>query len=114
MALPISGKSEVMKPKACVLIDQQDLYTTIFSNFPTKKHVTDLYIVFILTEYIRSLNEFRIPVQHYIYELVINAMVRQKAFYQLHQFLQYHVVSDSKPLVKKGFFEASDFSADVF
>lgn len=27
-------------------------------------------------------------------------MVRQKAFYQLHQFLQYHVVSDSKPLVR--------------
>jgi hypothetical protein len=55
--------------------------------------------VIFLTEYIRSLSQFQIPVQHYIYELVIHAMVRQKEFYQLHQFLQYHVVSDSKPLV---------------
>ena len=36
--------------------------------------------------------------QHYLYELVINTLVYHSCFYQLHQFLQYHVLSDSKPL----------------
>ena len=36
--------------------------------------------------------------QHYLYELIINILVRNNCFYQLHQFLQYHVLADSKPL----------------
>ena len=98
MALPTSGKFEVLTTKGNILIDQQDLYTNIFSNFPNCDKITDQYIIFALTEYIRSLTKYQIPVQHYIYELIFNAMVRQKAFYQLHQFLEYHVVTDSKPL----------------
>ena len=38
--------------------------------------------------------------QHYLYELIINVLVHNNCFYQLHQFLQYHVLSDSKPLVR--------------
>lgn len=100
MSLPVHGKSERLASKGIVLVDQQDLYTHIFSNFANCSNVTDQFVVIILTEYIRSLSQFQIPVQHYIYELILHAMVRQKAFYQLHQFLQYHVVSDSKPLVR--------------
>lgn len=37
--------------------------------------------------------------QHYLYELVIKTLVHHNLFYMLHQFLQYHVLSDSKPLV---------------
>lgn len=36
--------------------------------------------------------------QHYLHELVITTLVHKQAYYQLHQLLQYHVVSDSKPL----------------
>lgn len=39
--------------------------------------------------------------QHYLYELVIKTLVQHNLFYTLHQFLQYHVLSDSKPLVCK-------------
>jgi hypothetical protein len=46
-------------------------------------------------EYLRSLNQFHLPVNHYIYELVINLLVSNQRYYQLHQFLQYHVVRDS-------------------
>lgn len=99
MSLPVSGKNDVLVPKGSILVDQQDLYTNIFSTFSNCDLVTDKYIVFVLTEYIRSLTQYRIPVQHYIYELVIHAMVRQKAFYQLHQFMQNYVVNDSKHLV---------------
>lgn len=99
MSLPVSGKSEVLIPKGIVLIDQNDLYTHIFSNFINYPSITNKFIVFTVTEYIRSLTQFQIPVQHYVYELVINAIVKDKAFYQLHQFLMCHVVTDSKPLV---------------
>lgn len=37
--------------------------------------------------------------QHYLHELVIKTLVQHNLFYMLHQFLQYHVLSDSKPLV---------------
>lgn len=81
-------------------------------------------------EYIRSLNHFQIGVQvssgpatrrpmaaarpptlpadfarhsfqHYLYELVIKTLVQHNLFYMLHQFLQYHVLTDSKPLVSR-------------
>lgn len=83
------------------------------------------FIIAVLMEYIRSLNQFQITVQvkpiraaplvsqlpsaidrlivvslqHYLYELVIKTLVQHNLFYMLHQFLQYHVLSDSKPLV---------------
>lgn len=37
--------------------------------------------------------------QHYLHELVIKTLVQHNLFYTLHQLLQYHVLSDSKPLV---------------
>jgi hypothetical protein len=55
-------------------------------------------VVAVLMEYIRSLNQFQITVQHYLHELVIKTLVQHNLFYTLHQFLQYHVLSDSKPL----------------
>lgn len=88
-------------PKALVAIDQSDMYTNVFSRFADRR--ADMagggkFVVWVLLEYIRSLTDFHIPVQHYLHELVINALVQHKAYYQLHQLLQYHVVSDSKPL----------------
>ncbi|XP_019402577.1 PREDICTED: uncharacterized protein C18orf8 homolog isoform X2 [Crocodylus porosus] len=54
------------------VIDQSDMYTHVLSVFTEKKH--------------------------YLYELVIKTLVQHNLFYMLHQFLQYHVLSDSKPL----------------
>uniref|UniRef100_A0A8C3JB28 Regulator of MON1-CCZ1 n=1 Tax=Calidris pygmaea TaxID=425635 RepID=A0A8C3JB28_9CHAR len=54
------------------VIDQSDMYTHVLSVFTEKKH--------------------------YLYELVIKTLVQHNLFYTLHQFLQYHVLSDSKPL----------------
>ncbi|KAF7708008.1 regulator of MON1-CCZ1 complex [Silurus meridionalis] len=80
------------------VIDQSDMYTHVFSAFTEKKDVSHKFIISILMEYIRSLNQFQITVQHYFYELVIKTLVQHNLFYMLHQFLQYHVLSDSKPL----------------
>lgn len=79
------------------VIDQSDMYTHVLSDF-TEKGVKHKFIIAVLMEYIRSLNQFQIPVQHYLYELVIKTLVQHNLFYMLHQFLQYHVLSDSKPL----------------
>ncbi|XP_041359170.1 regulator of MON1-CCZ1 complex-like isoform X2 [Gigantopelta aegis] len=84
--------------KRKVIIDQSDMYTNVFSVFEDCKDIRYKFMVAVLIEYIRSLNHFSIPVQHYLYELIINILVHNNCFYQLHQFLQYHVLSDSKPL----------------
>ncbi|XP_018344174.1 PREDICTED: uncharacterized protein C18orf8 [Trachymyrmex septentrionalis] len=80
-----------------LLLDQSDMYSHILSKFP-ENTIEPKMIVWVLLEYIRSLTEHGIPVQHYLYELVITTLVHRKAYFQLHQLLQYHVVADSKPL----------------
>ncbi|KAK1173734.1 regulator of MON1-CCZ1 complex-like [Acipenser oxyrinchus oxyrinchus] len=80
------------------VIDQSDMYTHVLSQFTEKVDVSHKFIIAVLMEYIRSLNQFQITVQHYLYELVIKTLVHHNLFYMLHQFLQYHVLSDSKPL----------------
>eukprot|EP00002_Diphylleia_rotans_P014045 TRINITY_DN2732_c0_g1_i9.p1 TRINITY_DN2732_c0_g1~~TRINITY_DN2732_c0_g1_i9.p1 ORF type:complete len:174 (+),score=18.69 TRINITY_DN2732_c0_g1_i9:366-887(+) len=49
-------------------------------------------------EYVRSLLNNGLKVQHFIYHFIIDLLVKNKAYYQLHQFLQYHVISDSLPV----------------
>ncbi|XP_040210007.1 regulator of MON1-CCZ1 complex isoform X2 [Rana temporaria] len=80
------------------VIDQSDMYTHVLSVFTDLKEAPHKFIIAVLMEYIRSLNQSQIPVQHYLYELVIKTLVQHNLFYILHQFLQYHVLSDSKPL----------------
>ncbi|KAJ3611884.1 hypothetical protein NHX12_021897 [Muraenolepis orangiensis] len=80
------------------VIDQSDMYTHVLSSFTERKGVSHKFIIAVLMEYIRSLNQSQITVQHYLYELVIKTLVQHNRFYMLHQFLQYHVLSDSKPL----------------
>ncbi|XP_063993952.1 regulator of MON1-CCZ1 complex isoform X2 [Diachasmimorpha longicaudata] len=91
-----SNTSENFAFKA--LIDQSDIYSHILSKFSSGEIIEPKMIIWVLLEYIRSLTEHGIPVQHYLHELVITTLVQRKAYYQLHQLLQYHVVADSKPL----------------
>ncbi|NIG58233.1 hypothetical protein BU61_5506 [Pontoporia blainvillei] len=80
------------------VVDQSDMYTHVLSAFAEKKEMPQKFVIAVLMEYIRSLNQFQITVQHYLHELVIKTLVQHNLFYTLHQFLQYHVLSDSKPL----------------
>eukprot|EP00069_Balaena_mysticetus_P006228 bmy_05186T0 len=80
------------------VVDQSDMYTHVLSAFTEKKEMPQKFVIAVLMEYIRSLNQFQITVQHYLHELVIKTLVQHNLFYTLHQFLQYHVLSDSKPL----------------
>ncbi|XP_029446993.1 regulator of MON1-CCZ1 complex [Rhinatrema bivittatum] len=93
------GNPPLKRPlRTQAVIDQSDMYTHVLSVFTEKKEAPHKFIIAVLMEYIRSLNQFQITVQHYLYELVIKTLVQHNLFYMLHQFLQYHVLSDSKPL----------------
>ena len=84
-----------------VVLDEADLYTNLFcpllEELGNSRSNLKRIISFIL-EYIRSLEEEQIPVQHFLNELLINLLVQNGSWYQLHQLLQYHVIVDSKPL----------------
>jgi hypothetical protein len=56
------------------------------------------YTIAIIVEYFRSLNVNFIPIENYLYKLLVDALIKSNRLYQLHQYLQYHVLSDSKTL----------------
>lgn len=100
-ALPPNSGSEsnrLENTSKMPIIDQSDVYTHVFSVFDEYKDSNYKFVVAVIIEYLRSLGLFQIPIQHFLFELIINTLVHQNCYYQLHQFLQYHVVSDSKPL----------------
>ena len=80
------------------IIEQTNMYTDVFLPFVEKEQISYKFMIAVLLEYIRSLNHLKIPVEYYLNEFIINLLVQRDKFYQLHQFIQYHVLSDSKPL----------------
>ncbi|CAF0756856.1 unnamed protein product [Rotaria sp. Silwood1] len=56
------------------------------------------FAISIVIEYIRSLNGFNIQVQYFIYELLVNLLVKNNQFFQLQQLIQYQVLTDSLKL----------------
>ena len=86
------------QPVARVILDQSDLYTNVLSVLAENQEISLKRVMAIVMEYYRSLSAVKIPPQHFLNELLINLLVRQKSWFQLHQNLQYHVISDSKPI----------------
>ncbi|EDV23201.1 uncharacterized protein TRIADDRAFT_58243 [Trichoplax adhaerens] len=81
-----------------VKIDQSELYSKVLTSFLDNKKANRKFLISVLIDYIRSLNFCRLSVQYCICELLINLIVENKSFYQLHQLLQYRILTDSKPL----------------
>eukprot|EP00035_Acanthoeca_spectabilis_P040134 m.67480 g.67480 ORF g.67480 m.67480 type:complete len:663 (+) comp9868_c2_seq1:515-2503(+) len=80
-----------------IAVNQSDMYKGVFLALEDTK-IKYQFMVKVLVDYIRSLSYFGVTVEHFLYELVINLLVRHNRYYQLHQFLQYHVINDSKPV----------------
>ncbi|RWS28618.1 uncharacterized protein B4U80_07231 [Leptotrombidium deliense] len=94
-----TNNSDGICTKSCTVVDQTDMLSSIFCIFEEQTtELNDDFVAAVLFEYINSLVSLQIAVQYFIYELLINVLIRSNRFYQLHQFLQYHVFSDSKPL----------------
>ena len=79
------------------IIEQNDMYVSVFQPF-VEKECSHKTVIAVLLEYIRSLSHYKIPVEYYLNEYLIQILSDQKLYYQLHQFIQYHVFNDSKSL----------------
>jgi regulator of MON1-CCZ1 complex len=88
----------LLKREATVVITQTDMHKHVFLHFDHQEAFDQKYLVGVLVEYIRSLTQANIEVLHFLYEMVINSLVHSSRFFQLHQFLQYHVITDSVPV----------------
>ena len=65
------------------------------------EHMQSLkFAISIIVELIRSLNDFNIPVDYVIYELLVHLLVKNNQFFQLQQLIQYQVLTDSIKLGK--------------
>ncbi|KAI6653767.1 hypothetical protein LOD99_3271 [Oopsacas minuta] len=80
------------------VISQEEMYRQVFSALEASMVDDHKFVVSVLMEYIRSLHQHDQEVEHYLFEMVLSILVRQRAFGQLHQLLQYHVIADSKPI----------------
>jgi regulator of MON1-CCZ1 complex len=78
-----------------VYVTQADMYTHVFVRIEERDPLSAKYTLSVITYYICSLNLYHITVMPYLHELLINALVSNGRWGQLHQFLQYHVVNDS-------------------
>eukprot|EP00050_Salpingoeca_kvevrii_P008248 m.301738 g.301738 ORF g.301738 m.301738 type:complete len:655 (-) comp14900_c0_seq1:60-2024(-) len=83
-----------------LVITQAEMCIKVFSSVQDEEAtgVSFKFMFAVLVEYIRSLNQYGIDVEPSSYIMVIELLARNKRYYQLHQFLQYHVVTDSKPV----------------
>ncbi|KNC49841.1 uncharacterized protein AMSG_11941 [Thecamonas trahens ATCC 50062] len=81
------------------IIEQKEIYSFVLASMVEEaRELTPKFKLAVLMEYIRSLSFNSRPVQHYLYELIINLLVAEAKFHQLHQLIQYHVVMDSTPV----------------
>jgi len=80
-----------------VVLDQADIFTNVFSLCSTAG-VAVPRLQAGLVQYLLVLLQHGLPPRQFISELLINLCVKTGQFYQLHQYLQYHVIGDSKPV----------------
>ena len=85
-------------PHCLSVVTQDEMYRQVFSSLEASMVDDHKFVVSVLMEYIRSLHQYEQEVEHYLFEMVLSILVRQRAFGQLHQMLQYHVIADSKPI----------------
>ena len=82
------------------VVEQYDMHNLLFHLVEDDNwwNLNSKYTIAVIIEYFRSLNVRFIPIEHYMYKLLVNTLIKSNRLYQLHQYLQYHVLSDSKAL----------------
>lgn len=76
--------------KDLAIVDQLDMHNEVLYSLveDAPEDVDSKYTIAILVEYFRSLNEQRIPVEHVLYKLLVDALIKSNRQQQLHQYLQ--------------------------
>ena len=97
-AYRMTAHADVTNKRFRFSIGQKDIYSQVFMPYSDNPEMSFSFMVAVVVEFIRSLNRYNIQIEHYLFELVMNLLIENKCYYQLHQFLQYHIIGDSKPL----------------
>lgn len=99
--LSITSQNRELEKMQLPIIEQYDMHNAVFYPLIEDEswwNAHSSYTIALLIEYFRSLNLVFIPIEHYMYKVLVNALIKTNRIYQLHQYLQYHVLTDSKPL----------------
>lgn len=91
-----SNINHVPPHRMLVVVDQSDMFTHVLSVLARQNGIDPTYVCQIVVEYIRSLNQHQLAVQHYLYELIIHALITSKNFHQLQQYIHYNLIADSR------------------
>jgi len=92
-----SGSSFPWSVPPAVVVDQADIFTNVFSVC-SQEGLDVKRLQAALVEYLLCLLQQDVSPRQFLSELLINLCVQSGQFYQLHQYLQYHVIADSKPV----------------
>eukprot|EP00088_Acartia_fossae_P064036 TRINITY_DN7861_c0_g1_i12.p1 TRINITY_DN7861_c0_g1~~TRINITY_DN7861_c0_g1_i12.p1 ORF type:complete len:650 (-),score=126.11 TRINITY_DN7861_c0_g1_i12:492-2441(-) len=93
------GKLETGLPaiQCAVVIDQSELYTAVL--VPAEQNGVQLKrIQAVVVELLLALAIYKLKPRQFILEMFINLAVKTEQYYQMHQYIQYGVVTDSKHL----------------
>jgi hypothetical protein len=83
--------------QASVILDQAELYTAVF--VPAEQNGVNLCrIQAVIVELLLSLAVYKLKPRQFVLEMFINLAVKTQQFYQMHQYIQYGVITDSKHL----------------
>ncbi|XP_022647600.1 uncharacterized protein C18orf8 homolog [Varroa jacobsoni] len=89
---PLSKISLIMSEIANLDNISEDLVCHVFT--PLVEKLDQSYLFSVLVEHLRT----RETIGDLLRDLMVSSLVKRNKFYQLHQFLQYHILGDSKPL----------------
>jgi len=112
--------SEIRTPEGLLVVDQSEMYHRVFRQDELAEPEDLRYLVSVIVEYIRSLNFHQIRPKSFLNDLVVEYLITSKRFYQLHQFLQYHVFTLSYSLatqliaIKDDYPPAFQLAIDMF
>ncbi|OTF73383.1 Mic1-like protein, partial [Euroglyphus maynei] len=94
---PMVESFDYVRQKTTTTIDQKDILSNFFEYF-TEDRIDNHLGIAIVFEYVYSLSSHDIQIDFLIYEFLINYLIKSGNYYQMHQFLQYHVFTDSTHL----------------
>lgn len=83
-----------------IIISQLDVYHSIFLSLHEDNCPADILIPAVV-EYLRSVCRHYLRPERVLNELLVNLLVSDKRYYELHQYLQYHILTDSLPIAEK-------------
>eukprot|EP00808_Paulinella_micropora_P007457 g61928.t1 len=85
--------------KGMLIVTQREMISHLF--LPASRTLSPAVVVPVLTEYLRSLHRFRLQADPLLHALLVELLLCEKRYHEIHQHLQYHVLADSLPLAHR-------------